>query len=378
MKSSNTYSICLNMIVKNEEKNIKKCLTNLTKQIKFDSIIICDTGSNDNTVNIINNFLIENKITGEIFHNEWINFAHNRTLALEHAYNKSDYVLIFDADDLFDGEFKLPEILVCDKYSLKFGKDFFYYRPCLVNNRLKWEYIGILHEYISLKPNQNKEIISGVIDGNYYINFGTHGCRSQDPNKYLNDAILLENACNDNSLEDTTIKNRYTFYCANSYYDAANFESSLFHYKKVIDSENWNQEKYYSCLRIGLIYMNNNNHNSAIEYWMKSFIYDHERIETIILIMKYFYDNSNHFMVNTFFHKFLHIMTITNELNNINMADKLFCNYSNIFMIHYYNSISAYYVKDYKNGYDSCKFLIENDKFISIAIDNIQFYINNV
>ena len=57
LNNSNTFSICLNMIVKNEEKNIHKCLSNLIKYFDFDFITICDTGSTDETVNIINNFL---------------------------------------------------------------------------------------------------------------------------------------------------------------------------------------------------------------------------------------------------------------------------------------------------------------------------------
>jgi len=374
--NSNTFSLCLNMIVKNEEKNIHKCLSNLVKYFDFDFITICDTGSTDNTTDIVQNFFIEHDICGQIIHHKWVNFAHNRTLALQEVFNKSDYVLIFDADDIIEGQLILPDVMVCDKYSLKFGNDFFYYRPCLVNNRLQWEYIGILHEYLSLKSEEKKQIISGNIDGNYYIKFGTHGCRSQDPNKYINDAILLENSSIDPSITDNNLKNRYTFYCANSYYDAGHFERALIHYKKVIDSENWNQEKFYSCMRIGHIYMNSNNSNSAVEYWTKSFTFDCERIETIILLMKHFYNKSNHFMVNTFFHKFLHISSITNEFNNIDKCNKLFCNYSELYLIHYYNSISAFYVKDYKNGYDSCLYLINNDKFTSLSIDNLQFYIN--
>lgn len=374
----NKQSICLNMIVKNEESNIENCLTNLVKYIDFNYWVICDTGSNDNTIQIIKDFFSRDdiSISGELLQHKWVNFAHNRTLALENAYNKSDYVLIFDADDLIEGKFILPETLTCDKYNLKFGETFFYYRPCLVTNRKQWEYVGILHEYISLKEDQ--PIVTDDIDGDYFINFGTHGCRSKDPNKYLNDAILLENAYNDPSLCDTSLKNRYAFYCANSYYDSGNYERALHMYKIVLDLDNWNQEKFYSCMRIGNIYMSQNNANNAIEFWTKSFIYDQERIETIILLMKHFYNKSIHYMVNALFHQFLNIVSITNEFKNVKLSNKLFCNYYNLYMIHYYNSISAYYVKDYKNGYESCLYLINNDHYTSLSIDNLQFYIQYV
>ena len=50
----------------------------------------------------------EIKIKGEIFDDKWKNFAQNRTKALNHAYKKSDYLLIFDADDEIVGDFQIP------------------------------------------------------------------------------------------------------------------------------------------------------------------------------------------------------------------------------------------------------------------------------
>lgn len=55
------YNLCLNMIVRNEEENILNTLKNLTDNIKFDYWVICDTGSFDNTKNIILDFF-KNKI----------------------------------------------------------------------------------------------------------------------------------------------------------------------------------------------------------------------------------------------------------------------------------------------------------------------------
>ena len=34
--------------------------------------------------------------------------AHNRSKALEHAYNKTDYLMIFDADDEICGDIVIP------------------------------------------------------------------------------------------------------------------------------------------------------------------------------------------------------------------------------------------------------------------------------
>ena len=119
MPNTEKKTICLNMIVKNESAIIRDTLENITSHISLDYYVISDTGSEDNTVEIIKQFFNEKGIDGEIFHDKWENFAHNRNLALQHAEGKTDYVLIFDADDRFEGDFILPEELSADRYYLR-------------------------------------------------------------------------------------------------------------------------------------------------------------------------------------------------------------------------------------------------------------------
>ena len=130
-------SICLNMIVKNEEHVIINTLTNLCSNIIFDYWVICDTGSSDNTKKLITSFFKERDIKGELFEHEWKDFGHNRTLALECAYNKTDMLFIFDADDEIVGKLVLPNKIISDSYTFKFGCGFVYIRTLLINNRKK-------------------------------------------------------------------------------------------------------------------------------------------------------------------------------------------------------------------------------------------------
>ena len=53
------FTICLNMIVKNESHIILDTLNNLTSKIIFDYWVICDTGSTDNTKELIQTFFHE-------------------------------------------------------------------------------------------------------------------------------------------------------------------------------------------------------------------------------------------------------------------------------------------------------------------------------
>ena len=187
-------SICLNMIVKNESKIIKNTLENLCSYINFDYWVISDTGSTDSTPDIIKSFFNSKNILGELIHNEWQDFGTNRTMALKAAYNKTDYLFIFDADDKIHGEFKISNNLDKDSYFLKFGPNPTYFRKLLVNNRINWIFKGILHEYIECEKLQ--KISEDFIQGNYYIESGRIGARNNDPNKYLNDAKILDNEFN--------------------------------------------------------------------------------------------------------------------------------------------------------------------------------------
>ena len=68
------------MIVKNESHIIEETLECISKYIDY--YVISDTGSTDNTVEVINNFFDKKNIPGEIHLNKWKNFGYNRSLAL--------------------------------------------------------------------------------------------------------------------------------------------------------------------------------------------------------------------------------------------------------------------------------------------------------
>ena len=74
-------TICLNMIVKNESHIIETTLNNIINHITIDYWVISDTGSTDNTKEIIKSFFLKHNINGELYEDEWRDFAHNRTLA---------------------------------------------------------------------------------------------------------------------------------------------------------------------------------------------------------------------------------------------------------------------------------------------------------
>jgi len=367
-------TLCLNMIVKNEAKVIVETFNNLTQLIQFDYWVISDTGSTDNTQEIIRDYFIEKGIPGELFSHEWKDFGYNRTKALESAYNKTDYLLIFDADDRLYGDFKLPfdKKPYADRYMLKIGHGFEYMRPLLINNRKRWMFRGVLHEFLAhLEPvNADMNVL-----GNYHIESGRTGNRSQNPYKYRDDAIILKNAYEKElELPDKGLSGRYAFYCARSYKDAGEKyqDDAITWYKKVLDiPHHWNQEKYYSALEIGSIYKDKKQMEEAVKYLLKTMEYDNERIEGLIMAIEYLSQTGQHILVNALYHKFKNYKQHLANLSNKLFVNKYFYNDR----LEFFNGISAYYIDDKISGYECCKQVLINK---SLGIHEIKIIINNL
>jgi len=293
-------TIGLNMIVKNESHIIKETLEKLTRKINFSYWCISDTGSTDGTQEIIKTFFKEKNIPGELVSHEWQDFAYNRTKALESAFGKTDYLLIFDADDELCGDFKLPSQMVADGYRFNFGDEngVSYIRVLMVNNRKKWCYKGVLHEYIESKDPICKY---ETIIGNYYVISGRKGARSMDPDKYLKDAIVLEKAHEKAVKEGDELYIRYAFYCANSYKDCNRYEEAIKWYKITLTQPNWTQEKYIACLRIFECSEKLKKKEEGIFYLIESRKYDKIRVECIFNLINYYYNNEMHDMAYLYY-----------------------------------------------------------------------------
>ncbi|SEB13726.1 Glycosyl transferase family 2 [Thiothrix caldifontis] len=272
-------SICLNMIVKNESKVITRCLNSVKD--KIDYWVISDTGSTDGTQQIIRDYFAQHNIDGILIENEWRDFAHNRNIALEHARDKADYILIMDADDclMAADDFQFGN-LTADSYNLNIRYNELQYANLkLISTRLPWKWQGVLHEYLET----NTPFTNEILQGDYFIRASTEGARSNDPNKYQNDANVLIKA-----LQNEPNNTRYRFYLAQSYRDAGNAEAAIEHYQQRAAMGGWAEEAWYSLFEIARL-KEQCDHPSEeiINAYIKAYEYRPQRAESLYHLARY-------------------------------------------------------------------------------------------
>lgn len=236
-------TICLNMIVKDEKDVIERCLQSILPIIDY--WVIVDTGSTDGTQEIIKKFMKSHRIPGEIHERPWMNFSHNRNEALQLAKRKADYLFFIDADEylVYKEGFHLHNLTEDFYYIHILNAGTKYSKIQLINNHLEWKWIGVLHEYISSPAAKTCATLDRV-----NTIYTTEGARSKDPQKYKKDVEILEVA-----LQDEPNNDRYVFYLAQSYLDFGDYQQARENYKKRVAMGGWDQEVYWSLLKIAMI-----------------------------------------------------------------------------------------------------------------------------
>lgn len=226
------------MIVKNESDVIRRCLESVLPII--DSWVIIDTGSTDNTKEIILDVL--KGIPGKLESKEWVDFSHNRNEAIALAQEMADYMLFIDADEVIsfpeNYDFSsLTNAIYCSTVHLDTIR---YARISLASTEYDWKYEGVLHEFLSCGVDHKLIPLDGFI-----THCSTDGARSKNPNKYREDAEVLKAAL----IKEPT-NDRYAFYLAQSYRDAGMHDDAIEAYKVRGKMNVWKEEEWFCSYQI--------------------------------------------------------------------------------------------------------------------------------
>ena len=248
---SNRPTICLAIMCKNEEHCIENTLNSLYKHIDY--WVICDTGSTDRTCEIIEDFFKSKNILGELFKDEWVGFDHNKSLMMERAQYKGDYIFHTDADDIFIGDLDFRNTDIgYDCYFMKVKRGGSEWKAFnLFKGDLLWRFCGVAHTTITV-IGQNGYTSGDLTDRDFYVLGEGIGSRSFDPKKYFYDAEKLQKQFFDTLYDDPySLNSRSVFYTAQSYMDCGMWKEGLMWnrlYTKLKDT--WIEEHFEAQMRI--------------------------------------------------------------------------------------------------------------------------------
>lgn len=272
MDLKNAKTLCLVMIVRNEEKVIERCLNRVKDHIAY--WVIVDTGSDDKTPDLIQKTLSD--IPGELHHRPWVNFGVNRSESLRFAKGKADYLLLCDADEqiIFSDKFDSSE-LTEEAYSIGHVGEETYFVPYLLRGDVNWGYVGVTHEFLASDHIFSKKklytlSILDLQDGGF------------KHDKFERDIKLLEQG-----LIDEPNNSRYKYYLANSYYNVKNYEKAIEWYKKRIEDGGWVEEVTMAYENLGICYDELGKKEEALHYWLEAYDYNPNRLESYIVQLDY-------------------------------------------------------------------------------------------
>lgn len=359
--------ILLNMIVKNEANIITRLLNSVENII--DGLVICDTGSSDDTVITIQNWALSKGIPHEIVQDKWINFGVNRTNAIGYAKSflhktgnhLNDWYLMFiDADMqlIIDPSFDkntLTEAAYMLKQSHDGGLEYFNIR--MIRANIDSKYIGPTHEYLDIN-NESRHILDSV----KIYDIGDGGSKAD---KFERDIKLLTE-----TLELEPDNPRYVFYLANSYFDIGNYNSAKQFYQTRYSLNGWDEEKWYAKYKWGVCLIELSQIKDAEDILIEAFQERPWRAEPVFKLAEFYHKKDDH--VRAFMYASMAIkvkstkedqLFIDKNANGGNGPEDI-------------ASVHAYYIGFFAEGRKFTEQLIAAYPNVQRHIDNLQFYID--
>jgi len=362
IENKKTPTLCLNMIVKNESRIIQRLFDSVLPII--DCYCICDTGSTDNTVQLIIDYFNSKNITGKVVSEPFKNFCYNRNFALQSCLGMSDYVLLMDADMKLEiNTFNKNLLNLYDSFFIVQGNPGFYYQNMrIVKNNGLYKYLGVTHEYLDV-PNDNTTI-SIEKEQLFILDIGDGGSKN---NKFERDIMLLLDG-----IKEEPDNARYYFYLANSYHDTGRFGEAIELYNRRIQFGGWKEEVWYSYYRIGLCYKNLNKMENAIFSWINGYEFYPERLEGLYEIIRHYRISFKPKLGLLFYKEAKRQLLLNNNLESCLFLHK------NIYLskIYYEYTVFALYAGVTNINYEIVKVLNNStdDSETNNMLSNMKFY----
>lgn len=293
----NKPTLAFATMCKNEESVIRGTLDSLAPHIDY--LVFVDTGSTDKTVEIVEQFMKDTGIPGEIHVDEWVEFDYNKTKMMEHAFGKADYIVHLDSHMHLQGDFEFTaDMAGKDSYDIEQRRGSSTFASTILwKGDLRWRFVGVRHTIMKCDSRPNGNYSKGTIP-NCWIQHGAGGMGSRtttDPNKYGKDAKALEGQFWKVIADDPDgIAYRSIFYAAQSWFDQRDYQNSINWYTLYTKlKDTWFEEEFEANLKIAKCRINLGQSISKIKPFIDRAIQiEPERAEPYALFARHVFYNA--------------------------------------------------------------------------------------
>ena len=368
----NKSHIALLMMVKNESKRILQSLKSVMGTVK--SVVIYDTGSTDNTIDIIRDFCESNMLPLHLKSGIFEDFSTSRNVSLDFAdqFSEIDYLLLLDgndelkrgdllqsvADNLIGGsqsgfmlsqEWKNPDNTLTRYYNIRF-----------IKARSGWRYKGSVHEYLS--NNSKLQDYSIKLDGKITLFQDRKYDIEKSLSRYSKDKeLLMKDYKTDPSDGRTLFYLAQTCGCLNEMDECYDF------YRKRIEAGGFLEEMFHSYLRLGLVGTTiGKSWNVILDHYICAFELL-GRAEPLVELSEYYRSQKMWKSAYMFAKK---ACEVEYPQNAVLFVDRRLYDYTRWHLL----GILAYYDQKYEEGRHACEIAIGAGSNLEIDKNNLKFY----
>ena len=243
--TENRQLLELVMIVKNSGEILRECLQKNRNFI--DHWTVCDTGSTDNTKEIVLDELKD--IPGSLHEIEFEDFSQARNLSIQLSSKTCKYTIILDDSYIINGGDLLRKKLQKSKsnaLTIRIGNlandivllnDYYSIRIFRSNQNFRYKFR--VHEFLNVK----KREIDEISDENIFLNdLVTVEHKNRSVRRFKNDIRLLKLDLQENPKEP-----RILYYLGKTSYQLEELDEALMFFKKLASVKNINDEYLFAA-----------------------------------------------------------------------------------------------------------------------------------
>lgn len=336
-------------------------------------IIIYDTGSTDNTIEIITEFCENNKINLYCIKGEFVDFSTSRNVMLEYAEKVPvQFILLLDVNDELKGDTELQKLITSEckstfnGYRLKqnwvsnsaepAGNE--YYNTRLIKNNVGWRYHGVVHEYIHSHISNSTQL------DQYDITLFQDRTKDDDKTgkRFHRDKQLLYNEFKKNPKDTRTL-----YYLGQTCACLGQHSDAFYYMKRRSELDDFIEEKFHAYMYLGNLSLHlGYNWNDRMVYYIKAYEIS-ERVEPLVKIAEHYINTSCWHMAYLFIKKACQLSYPKCLL----FVDKYHYTYTRWHLM----GRTAYYVGEKADGMDACKKALEANPNSEIDKHNMKFYL---